>query len=365
MKKRAVFVISFLLLVSFAAAQTDVEPELYAGEDQQRISQKIQDNLDVISMENAPGVLRFLLGKPYANLLVDEYVFGFAVEDGAVAGFYEHGLEDPNYLILMTEDSLDKIIDGADAGEMYQTGEIIVQAETIGAKIKLWFANIWNWLFGEKPEEPGTPKPTEDDSDGDFMTDTYEFKWESDPQVPDEDMDGVLDGWNDLDGDFWFSSSEEKGNSDPTDKNDTPKNKTCTIDCCCTVYIQYWGTCGDYDTNAPSSLGPYNWTPAGSNVVSGGSVEGRNSYLYVNDDSSVYRCYDRIVYKYTYNAAGEQCDNKYEFCKNALGSACKLHEQAAAAGGSQALQQCVDDVKENCNGRFSQHTDHNNVASTC
>ena len=84
-----------------------------------------------------------------------------------------------------------------------------------------------------------------------------------------------------------------------------------------------------------------------------------------DDTSGVYRCYDRIVYKHSYNAAGDQCDNKYDFCKNALGQACKLYEQAAAAGGSQALQQCVDDVKGKCNGRFSQHTQHNNVPSNC
>lgn len=357
------FGVIFLFVLSVAGAQP--VPTLYEDNDQQRISGKIEENLHLADIEDAPGAVQFLFGEPKVNLLVDSYAFGFFIDDGKAKGFQEEGLRESSYLILMTEESLDRLIAGEDAGQMYKSGEIAVHANGFWAGIKLWLANILEWLFGKRVPEPWAPNPTENDTDGDYMTDKFEFTWEFDPKRWDENRDGVIDGFNDNDGDGWMSGSEDKGGSNPKDKNDVPKNKTCTIDCCCDVYLQQWGTCGDYGRNAPKQLGPYNWTPSGKNVQSGGSVEGYHSYLYLNDNSGVYRCYDLIVYKYTFNAAGDQCDNKYDFCKTAIGKQCKQHEQTAASEGSAALQQCVSDVKKNCKGRFSQYTQNNNVAGTC
>lgn len=114
----------------------------------------IKNNLDKINLEEAPGVLRFLLGKPKINIEVNGDVYGFKIAGNRVKDFVEGGLDKPHYIIRLSEESVNEIVNSEDImgkiEELYLNGEIIVEPQRVGAKIKFWFFNkLKGWFIPE------------------------------------------------------------------------------------------------------------------------------------------------------------------------------------------------------------------------
>ena len=122
-----------------------------APKSQEQRAALIKQNLDKVNLSEVPGILRFILGKPKINIEVDGQVYGFKIAGEKIQDFVEGGLENPNYLIILPEEALDEIIASGDVigkvTELYKEGVIVVKPQTIGAKIKFWFAkNLSGWF---------------------------------------------------------------------------------------------------------------------------------------------------------------------------------------------------------------------------
>jgi hypothetical protein len=118
------------------AVESDFEMEEVGG--------LIKENLDNIDLGNAPKILKFVLGKPKINIEVNGYVYGFKIAGNSIKEFTEGGLEKPHYKIFVAEDVLRELVDSEDpaaaVGEAYKNGDIKIEPQRMGAKIKFWFA---------------------------------------------------------------------------------------------------------------------------------------------------------------------------------------------------------------------------------
>ena len=137
-----VFVFISLAMVSFAYAD-----EQDGNED---LEKQIRENLDNINLEDVPGTLKFLLGKPRINIEIknndtSKDIYGFRIAKSKIQDFKPGGLENPHYIIIIPKKSLDDIINAEDpmakAEELYLSKDIIIEPQKFGAKIKYWFMN--------------------------------------------------------------------------------------------------------------------------------------------------------------------------------------------------------------------------------
>ena len=279
-------------------------------EKQEKTSKQIRENLDKINLNEAPGVLRFILGKPKVNVEVNGAVYGFKIVGKRVKDFVEGGLDKPHYIIRLSEESVNEITESEDImgkiEELYLNGEIVVEPQRVGAKIKFWFLEkFMGWFIEEEPE--------------------VEL--------------GVTD-----------EVSEEE-------------EETCEIECCCTVYLRKWGHCADYPDDAPRDW-ETEYTPPESSEGDG-SVDGNFARTYVGQTSGIWDCVDMLKWKYTFTGKGDECKNKYDFCKEKLKDKCEKHKSDAESASSSAMEECVKQAKDKCKGRFSEYDDNKAVAGTC
>jgi hypothetical protein len=104
----------------------------------------VRANLDKVDLSDAPRALRFVLGKPKVNIEVNGDVYGFKLAGNKVKDFVVGGIENPHYLIKIPPESIEKIVASEDpastVGELYLAGEIVVEPQRLGAKIKFWIA---------------------------------------------------------------------------------------------------------------------------------------------------------------------------------------------------------------------------------
>ncbi|MBW2996021.1 hypothetical protein KY332_01840 [Candidatus Woesearchaeota archaeon] len=108
------------------------------------IGSLIKENLDSIDLGKAPKALKWVLGKPKINIEVNGHVYGFKIAGNTIKEFTEGGLDNPHYKIFIAENVLRDIFDSEDpasaVGEAYKNGDIKVEPQRLGAKIKFWVA---------------------------------------------------------------------------------------------------------------------------------------------------------------------------------------------------------------------------------
>ncbi|MBR9691317.1 hypothetical protein GOV06_00880 [Candidatus Woesearchaeota archaeon] len=136
--KNIICLLMVLFVVSTAFAQT-------AGElSEEQRAQMIKYNLDDIDLEEAPKILKFILGKPKINIEVNGNVYGFKIAGNQIKDFVEGGLDNPHYKIFISENALSEITNAEDRSakieELYINGDIKIEPQRIGAKIKFWLA---------------------------------------------------------------------------------------------------------------------------------------------------------------------------------------------------------------------------------
>ena len=81
----------------------------------------------------------------------ETYQFGFVIVDDKIADFVEEGHEQPNYSIIITENTLLWIANSDDSqqaiSDAYTDGYIIVKAHTFVSKVKLGvFGKLYKWF---------------------------------------------------------------------------------------------------------------------------------------------------------------------------------------------------------------------------
>ena len=117
-------------------------------------SERIQATLDRINLSDTPG--RFILGNPKINMEVLEQdgsisVYGFRIKGDKAGEYVEGGHEKPHYIATLTAETLDVILDAEEPepvmGELHEAGEIELEPQTVGAKMRSWFANLLAGLF--------------------------------------------------------------------------------------------------------------------------------------------------------------------------------------------------------------------------
>ena len=136
--------IFLLLSVTLAAAET-------SGQD--NLTTLVKDNLDNIDLNNLPSAVKFILGSPAMNVEVardsgETKTYGFMFKDGLVSGFTEEGIASPDYIVYLSEASVNDISDAPDSNarvsELYENGSIVIKAQNFMGKIWLtiagWFA---------------------------------------------------------------------------------------------------------------------------------------------------------------------------------------------------------------------------------
>ena len=145
-KKVIVLFLVFVLISSFVNGQVGVPKEL-------------KQNIENINLENLPGILRFVLGKNKINVEIDDEgeksVFGFKIAGNQVKDFTEGGLDNPHYIIKTSMDSVQEVLNSNDplntAGELYEQGDIVIEPQQVGAKIKFWFlGKLVDWFSEEE-----------------------------------------------------------------------------------------------------------------------------------------------------------------------------------------------------------------------
>lgn len=158
--------VSLLLIVLVASMVIAAQPanlddfkELRQEQKKIVIAQLIKDNLNQVDLSELPGTLRFILGKPRINIVMknkdgSEFVYGFRIMKENIEEFKEGGLEKPNYLITIKEEHVFGIIGSDDyAGEiqqLYLDGDMTVEPQTFGSKVKFFFADTLFGLFKKK-----------------------------------------------------------------------------------------------------------------------------------------------------------------------------------------------------------------------
>ena len=135
--KKIICLLIILSLVNIAyAVESDFEMEEVGG--------LIKENLDNIDLGKLPKMLRFVLGKPKINVEVNGYVYGFKIAGNTIKEFTEGGLEKPHYKVFVAENILRELVDSEDpssaVGEAYKNGDITIEPQRVGAKIKFWIA---------------------------------------------------------------------------------------------------------------------------------------------------------------------------------------------------------------------------------
>ncbi|MBT4540830.1 hypothetical protein HOC35_04925 [Candidatus Woesearchaeota archaeon] len=157
MVKKLFCLIIILMLSTFVFADIDISDiQDYQQMSKQEINQFIKQNLDEVDLSQAPGVLKFVLGKPKINTVIemnnDEiYTFGFLVADDEITDFIEEGHEEPNYTVTITENTLIWIANSEDpnqaATDAYKEGYIVVTAHSIVNKVKLGVVGkLFKWF---------------------------------------------------------------------------------------------------------------------------------------------------------------------------------------------------------------------------
>jgi hypothetical protein len=304
-KKVIVLLLVFVLISSFVHGQAGVPKEL-------------KQNIENIDLENLPGILRFILGKNKINVEIDDdgekSVFGFKIAGNQVKDFEEGGLDNPHYIIKTSMDAVGEVLNSEDplntAGGLYESGDIVIEPQKVGSKIKFWFLEKLVGWFSEEEEEPSKTGP------------------ETKPKA---------------------EISEEE--------------KTCEIECCCTVYLREWGTCGDYPKDGPRDLGGFSYEPP-EDAEANGEVKGKFSPTYPFSPTGHWQCVEMMKWKFTFTASGDDCDDELDFCEKKLGD-CSKYKSEAESSASSAMDECVDKAKENCKGQFTQHTDNKAISGTC
>ncbi|MEE9525096.1 MAG: hypothetical protein V3V78_00635 [Candidatus Woesearchaeota archaeon] len=135
--KKIIFMI-LVLLCSFIVYAEEVDFEL------DEIGSLIKENIDSIDLSGAPKMLKWVLGKPKINVEINGYTYGFKITGNKIGEFTEGGLEKPHYIIKISETVLRDIANSEDpmsaVGEAYKNGDITVEPQKLGSKIKFWFA---------------------------------------------------------------------------------------------------------------------------------------------------------------------------------------------------------------------------------
>ncbi len=112
---------------------------------------EIEEHLDDVDLSELPKVLKFILGKPRINIDVDGEVYGFVVAGNRVKDFVKGGLKDPNYVVYLSEEELEEIINSEDIstklGEMYTKDLIKIEAKNYGGKVKYYLARKFTRWF--------------------------------------------------------------------------------------------------------------------------------------------------------------------------------------------------------------------------
>lgn len=149
-----VIMLSSMIFVSAEIDLNDISD--YQQMSKEEINQFIKQNLDEFDLSQAPSVLKFVLGKPKINVIVemaneDIYKFGFVVVDDKIADFVEEGHEQPNYSVIITENTLLWIANSENsqqaASDAYIDGYIVVTAHSFGSKVKLGvFGKLYKWF---------------------------------------------------------------------------------------------------------------------------------------------------------------------------------------------------------------------------
>jgi hypothetical protein len=106
--------------------------------------------LEDIDLSELPKVLKFLLGKPLMNVEITdtEEVYGFKIRGNKITDFVEGGIEDPNYIIKLNNETLDIILYADNpmfiAGDLFTGEKIMIEPQKFGSKIKF---TILNWFI--------------------------------------------------------------------------------------------------------------------------------------------------------------------------------------------------------------------------
>ncbi|MBW2963641.1 hypothetical protein KY306_02615 [Candidatus Woesearchaeota archaeon] len=137
-------IIYFLVILVLAAAVT---AQGIGQMTQAQRSQLIQENLDQVNLEDLPGALKFLLGKPKINIQVNGETYGFKITGNKIEDFIEGGLDKPHYIVYIPEEVLEEIVNSDNIVNTVETayleGKITIEPQTVGAKIKFWLANLF------------------------------------------------------------------------------------------------------------------------------------------------------------------------------------------------------------------------------
>ena len=132
-----------VLMASFAFADSHTLSR-------EEIEQEIAANLDKIDLSQAPKALKFLLGKPKINIVLanldgTESTYGFKIGGNKITDFKVGGLDKPHYIIRISEETIVNIVESEDpagmATESYKNGDIVIEPQRFGSKIKFWFAS--------------------------------------------------------------------------------------------------------------------------------------------------------------------------------------------------------------------------------
>ncbi|MBW2997097.1 hypothetical protein KY349_02015 [Candidatus Woesearchaeota archaeon] len=148
MKKAIFFIIVLVLAYS-------VNAEDIWQMDQAERSETIKNNLDEVNLDQVPGMLKFLLGKPKINIEVNGEVYGFKIAGNRIKDFVEGGIKNPHYIIFIPEDVLNEVVNSDDipgaVEDAYSSGRITIEPQMTGAKIKFWFAErLLDWFAPEE-----------------------------------------------------------------------------------------------------------------------------------------------------------------------------------------------------------------------
>jgi hypothetical protein len=149
--KKLIYLLAIVLVLVAASV-------VYA-EEKDKKTEIIKNNLDKIDLGKAPGALRFLLGKPKINIEVKNIdgttdIYGFKIAGNKIQEFVEGGLDKPHYIIKMPVEAIQEIAGAensvAKIGELYNSGTIVIEPQSTGAKIKFWLAKKFSGKFAKK-----------------------------------------------------------------------------------------------------------------------------------------------------------------------------------------------------------------------
>ncbi len=146
--------IGIILSTTIIAANDTItvtyDPEV--GPTAEDYTEAFKNNLDQIDLSEVPAIFQFLLGEPYININLVKLdgttlQFGFMISEGKVTEFQEGHYDDADYTLTVDEDNLMKLssFDNPASGilEMYENGDIKIQAEKFMGKVIQKISNIF------------------------------------------------------------------------------------------------------------------------------------------------------------------------------------------------------------------------------